>query len=243
MVARDLTAESQDLPDRKYSYSFDERMHGYMLKTFAPHMKGEWALELGCYRGHYTRLLCDTGVKVDVVEGSMENAIMAMQAAPDATFLVTRFEDFKPIRKYDQIHLIHTLEHMDDPVGLLARCRDWLTPEGRLFVAVPNAFAASRQIAVKMGFIDDPWAVTAGERAHGHRRTYDSTSLVYAAVQAGLEHVEHGGIVFKGLANFQMDAALAAGIIDERYLDGCYEIGLEYPDLCSSIYVICRREP
>lgn len=45
---------------------------------------------------------------------------------------------------------------------------------------------------------------------------------------------------FKGLANFQLDAALQAGVINDAYLDGCYQLGLVYPDLCSTIYYVCQ---
>ena len=47
--------------------------------------------------------------------------------------------------------------------------------------------------------------------------------------------------MFKALANFQFDRALEAGIIDEKYLDGIYNLGMIYPQMCASIYLICRK--
>jgi hypothetical protein len=30
-------------------------------------------------------------------------------------------------------------------------------------------------------------------------------------------------------------------IISKEYLDGCYKLGMIYPDLCASIYLICGK--
>jgi len=53
--------------------------------------------------------------------------------------------------------------------------------------------------------------------------------------------VHRSGIFFKALANFQWDQVIPAGIVDEAYLDGCYRLGQRYPDLCSSIFLVCER--
>ena len=49
-----------------------------------------------------------------------------------------------------------------------------------------------------------------------------------------------GGIIFKALANFQMDRARADGIISDAYLDACYQLGMVYPELCASLYAVCE---
>ena len=50
-----------------------------------------------------------------------------------------------------------------------------------------------------------------------------------------------GGIFFKPFANFQFDRMLQQAIIDERYLEGCYALGMQQPDLTASIYMVCSR--
>jgi hypothetical protein len=42
------------------------------------------------------------------------------------------------------------------------------------------------------------------------------------------------------MANFQIDLAVKLGVVSEAYLEGCYQLGLRYPDLCSSIYAVCE---
>ena len=137
--------------------------------------------------------------------------------------------------------MLHTLEHIDDRVGVLAKANEWLSDNGLLFVSSPNANAPSRQIAVRMGLIPHNSAITEGEKAHGHTVTYTLDILEKEAKEAGLQLVSRGGVFFKGLANFQLDKALETGIISPEYLEGCYQLGNVYPDLCSSIYVVCKK--
>jgi hypothetical protein len=49
------------------------------------------------------------------------------------------------------------------------------------------------------------------------------------------------GIFFKALANFQWDKLLKTAIISKEYLEGCYKLGQQYPDLCSSIFLMCEK--
>ena len=138
--------------------------------------------------------------------------------------------------------LTHVLEHIDDRVGLLRRINDeWLADDGRLLLVCPNANAASRQIAVHMGLIEHNAAITPAEAAHGHTITYSLDTLERDAVAGGLRVVHRSGIFFKALANFQWDQVIPAGIVDDAYLDGCYQLGQRYPDLCSSIFLVCER--
>ena len=147
-------------------------------------------------------------------------------------------------KRYDNIILTHVLEHLDDPVLILKRINeDWLAEQGRFFLVCPNANAPSRQIAVKMGLIPHNAAVTPAEAAHGHRCTYTLDTLERDARVAGLRVVQRSGIFFKALANFQWDRLLQTDIISKEYLDGCYQLGQHYPDLCSSIFLMCERGP
>lgn len=242
---RNYDQEAADLPERLYAYNFDYRMHDFMVRAFRQHYrqpKASTALELGCYKGEFTRRLVEDFGEVSVVEASgalIEHARDAVSGR--ARFVQSRFEDYTPEAPVDHVFLLHTLEHLDDPVGVLERIRGWLSERGQLFLVVPNADAASRQIAVKMGLIPFNQAVTAGEDAHGHRATYSFDTLEQVVRAAGLCVRHRQGLLFKGLANFQMDRALAAGIIDDEYLEGCYQLGLEHPRLCSSIFFLCDR--
>jgi SAM-dependent methyltransferase len=240
--SRDLDHEHQDNAQRKYSYDFDGVLRRFMMRSFLPGLPRGRALELGSNRGDFTEIIFPHFPDLTVVEGAAELAA-ATQArlGPRVQVVHSTFERFAPEKLFEAIFLVHTLEHSDDPVGLLARIGRWLAPGGRLVVAVPNANAPSRQIAVKMGLIGYNAAVTEGERQHGHRVTYSFDTLERDVRSAGLAVEQRGGVFFKALANFQLDQAMASGLINEAYLEGCYQLGMQYPELCASIFLVCGR--
>ncbi|HUE12508.1 MAG TPA: class I SAM-dependent methyltransferase [Steroidobacteraceae bacterium] len=239
---RDYNSEHQDNSERQYAYDFDYVLRRYMMRTFAPLLPRGKALELGCFEGETTKLYAEHFNDLTVVEAADSLiAVARTKVPPSVKFIHATIESavLQPI--YDAIFLVHTLEHLDDRVAGLARMRQWLSPAGRLFVVVPNANAASRQIAVKMGLIATNSSVTEGEAAHGHRCTYSLDTLENDVRQAGLKVESRGGIFFKPFANFQFDRMLEHGIIDEGYLEGCYALGMQHADLTASIYMVCSR--
>ena len=49
------------------------------------------------------------------------------------------------------------------------------------------------------------------------------------------------GITSKQLANFQWDIILGeTNALSPEYLEGCYQLGQKYPDLCASIFFLCK---
>lgn len=240
-MSRDLNTEYQDTENRRYAYDFDYIHRDYMIKALACHFRPGNALEMGCYHGEFTRRLLQVFADVTVIEGASDLIEIARSNVGDqARFILGRFEDVELEQRFDNIFLIHTLEHLSEPQPVLEKIRQWLAPGGRLFIVVPNANAASRQIAVGMGMIDFNAAVTEGERSHGHRCTYSLDTLEHEALRAGFQVPQRGGILFKPLANFQFDAAYSSGIIDDAFFDGCYKLGMKYPDLTASVFVVCE---
>jgi SAM-dependent methyltransferase len=240
---RDYDAEFKDTADHRYAYNFDfDVMHKYMMQSFEPFLRPGSVLELGSFKGEFTRRLLPYFDDITCVEASVE-AIAAAQAVLPArvAFLQGTFEKITLPRRYDNIVLTHVLEHLDDPVAVLGRIREnWLTDTGRLFVVCPNANSPSRQIAVKMGLIPNNAAITPAEVAHGHRITYSLDTLERDARSASLKVVHRSGIFFKALANFQWDRLLQTDIVSPEYLDGCFMLGQQYPDLCASIFLVCE---
>ena len=231
---------------RKYAYSFDyDVMHPYMIRSFQPFFRPGSLLELGSFKGEFTRRFLDHFDDITCVEASDEALGEARTKFGDrVNYINSMFETVTLPRRYDNIILTHVLEHLDDPVAILRRINDeWLAEGGRFFLACPNANAPSRQIAVKMGLISHNAAVTPAELEHGHRCTYSLDTLERDAVAAGLKVVHRSGIFFKALANFQWDRLLQTDIISNEYLEGCYQLGQQYPDLCSSIFLLCEKGP
>lgn len=241
---RDYNGEFKDNEGRKYGYSFDyDVMHPYMVRSFEPFFVKGSLLELGSFKGEFTKRLLPFFEDITCVEASDEAIDVAKQTlGQQAAFYNALFEEVSLPRTYNNIIMTHVLEHLDDPVAVLKRVNDeWLADEGNFFLVCPNANAPSRQIAVKMGLISHNDAVTPAEELHGHRITYSLDTLERDAVSAGLKVVFRTGIFFKALANFQWDKLLQTDIISKEYLDGCFALGQLYPELCSSIFLLCKK--
>ena len=244
LTQRDYNQELKDTSDHKYAYNFDfDVMHHYMIESFKHHFVKGNCLELGSFKGDFTKRLIPYFDDITCVEASDEAIEISKQNLKgNITYFNSLFETVELPKKYDNIILTHVLEHIDDPVGLLSRIKnEWLSDEGKLFVVCPNANAPSRQIAVKMGLITHNSAITPAEAEHGHRITYSLDTLERDASEGGLNVIYRSGIFFKALANFQWDQLLNTDIISKEYLDGCFQLGQQYPDLCSSIMLICKK--
>jgi SAM-dependent methyltransferase len=241
---RDYDKEIKDTKEHRYAYNFDfDVMHPFMVRSFQPFFKPGNVLELGSFKGDFTRRLLPFFSDITCVEASGEAISHAKKEFGDKVKLVhALFEEVTLPVRYENIVLTHVLEHLDDPVGVMSRInREWLSDTGRFFLVCPNANAPSRQIAVKMGLISHNSAITPAEREHGHRITYTLDTLERDARAAGLRVVYRSGIFFKALANFQWDRLLNTDIISKEYLEGCYQLGQVYPDLCSSIFLLCEK--
>jgi 2-polyprenyl-3-methyl-5-hydroxy-6-metoxy-1,4-benzoquinol methylase len=243
-MKRNYNQEIKNLPNHKYAYSFDLKvMHPFMIKTFKPFFQGGNLLELGSFSGNFTQRLLPYFKDITCVEASSKAIAAAKKKLGNQVTLIhSLFETAKLPLKYDNIILTHVLEHVDDPIRVLNRINnEWLSKKGRLFLVCPNTNAPSRQIAVNMGLINNARAITPEEKKYGHKRTYTLETLEKDAKTAGLKVIYRSGIFFKALANFQWDKLLKTDIISPEYLEGCYTLGKKYPDLCSSIFLLCEK--
>jgi 2-polyprenyl-3-methyl-5-hydroxy-6-metoxy-1,4-benzoquinol methylase len=241
---RDYNQELSDTIEHKYAYNFDtDIMHHYMIKSFLPFFNGTNVLELGSSKGDFTKRLLNYFEDITCVEASNQAIQIAKdKIANNILYYNSTFEDVILPKKYDNIILTHVLEHIDNPINLLKKIKDkWLSDNGKLFLVCPNANAPSRQIAVKMGLISHNASITQAEHEHGHRITYSLDTLERDVKEAGLDVEYRTGIFFKALANFQWDQLLNTNIVSKEYLDGCFQLGQQYPDLCSSIMLICKK--
>jgi 2-polyprenyl-3-methyl-5-hydroxy-6-metoxy-1,4-benzoquinol methylase len=241
---RNYNQEIKDNKDRKYAYNFDfDIMHPFMMRSFEPYFQNGSLLELGSFKGDFTKLLMRHFEDITCVEASLDAICQAKEKLGNKVKYINElFEEVHLTKKYDNIILTHVLEHIDDPVILLRRIKnEWLSDKGRLFLVCPNANAPSRQIAVKMGLISHNQAVTKAEAEHGHLRTYTLDTLERDVTAANLNVINRQGIFFKALANFQWDMLLNTEIITKEYLEGCYKFGQSNPDLCASIFLLCNK--
>jgi len=246
MNTRDYNEEASDNSSRLDNYGFDLQIRKSLIKRFDKLVGLEpvkSCLEIGSYDGSMTDLLLKSHNFVHIIEPSSEMATLLRERFGDSISVTqSTIEGVGIDQKFDYIYLIHTLEHLDDPVSSLQKIGSLLSDTGGvLFVAVPNARALSRQIAVQMGLMPLHSSVTKGEELQGHRRTYSMDVLQSDLKKAGLNLVSAGGVLLKTLANYQFDAAIETGIVSQEYIDAIYELSEFYPDFSSSIYLIASK--
>ncbi len=115
---RNYNNELSDTKDHKYGYSFDfDVMHPYMLRSFTPFFKSGSLLELGSYKGNFTKRFLPYFEDITCVEASDEAIKVAKtELGENIIFINALFENVVLDRKFDNIILTHVLEHIDDPV-------------------------------------------------------------------------------------------------------------------------------
>jgi SAM-dependent methyltransferase len=218
---------------------FDTAMRGYMARSLQPWLRAGRALQVGCFHGDFTVELAQRYPDLSVVDATQEFLDHTRKrVGRPVKCHVGLFEEYQTKERYDAIFLVHILEHVTQPVAFLGKARKLLAPGGRVYVIVPNGGAASRRVAVKMRVLPTLDALSEADRKHGHRRIYFFDTLQNDMLAAGLGVVASGGIFFKPLANFQFDGLMGGKFISEAFMEGCYRLGAELPELCASLYVV-----
>lgn len=148
--ARDLSVFSTELAaaisDWPTEYHFSASRH-LLLRPLAIR-PGDRVLELGCGCGALTRYLGECGATVHAVEGSPVRAQIAASRCHDLSNVEVYLDDisqFSSASSYDWVLLVGVLEYAPvfssapDPIReCLARAARFLSPNGRLVVAIEN---------------------------------------------------------------------------------------------------------
>ncbi|PYS46233.1 MAG: class I SAM-dependent methyltransferase [Acidobacteria bacterium] len=218
----------------KDQLDFDRRLIQFRYQTLRPHLAGPEGLELGPAEGEMTQFLLPHFTRLTVVDGSQE-LLARINDAPNLVKVHKLFEEFVPDQPFNTIVMEHILEHVEDPVSLVSRVKEWLARGGKLLVGVPNAHSIHRLAAVKMGLLKEPCELNARDRILGHRRVYTPESFRRDLETAGVQVVEKGGVFFKPLSNQQIQDNWT-----EEMIAGFYELGKDFPDYAAELYAICQ---
>ncbi|MBU1309936.1 MAG: class I SAM-dependent methyltransferase [Gammaproteobacteria bacterium] len=187
-------------------------------------------LELGLGHGFTAQLFNAATAHHVIVEGS-QLVIDRFEAANpdlDVELVFSYFEEYESDIQFDVIIMGFILEHVDDPELILQRYRKYLKPDGRIFVAVPNAKSMNRRLGLELGLITDIYSLNDNDHALGHKRQYCRDTLKMHLQNQGYKVVYEEGIylkplplnVLKNLDNF------------EQNLQAMLKVGIEFPDLC-----------
>lgn len=155
------------------------------------------------------------------------------QRFPDSKVEIVQsyFEAFETPERFDVIVFGYILEHVDDPIRILKHFRQFLAPEGKMFVTVPNAEVLNRRLGHLAGMLPDMQQLSEHDLLLGHKRYYTVDSLREDVEQAGYTIKRMEGIYLKPLTTSQM---LSLNL-DERIIQALCLAAIDYPELSCGI--------
>lgn len=237
-----MDKEKEQLDSIASWYSSKQGFYGrlveYGFSSIKPYFVGSTCLELGPADGQMTSLLLNHFKFVTSVDGSesfcknLSEEFKGISGFKVENYL---FEEYEPSESFDVVLATHILEHITDPVYVLRRIRNWLSPHGVLIVLVPNAHSLHRLVAVKMGLLEFSNQLNDLDMALGHRRVYDMQLLSDHLGQAQWHIVAQGGVFYKPLTNQQINDWFTV-----EMMDGFYRLGKDFPEYAAEVYAVCQ---
>jgi len=219
-----------------------QRMIGRM-----PNTSGS-GLQFGCANGFETGLLAKHLNKLDVVDGSSTfiERLKGEEHASNIGFHLALFEDYdhkSTGRTYDYVSCNYILEHVFDTGSILHNIHGMMHEDSLLFVTVPNRMALSRRLALEMGLVASLSDLTENDHKHGHRRTYTLETLIEEVTAAGFHVAKASGIVFKILADFQLNKLLSTGFLTKEHVLGMQSLAQHKENIAysDSIFLVLRK--
>ena len=197
-------------------------------------------LELGLGHGYTTDIFSRQFARHVVLEGSPAVIQTFREKHTDcrAVIVETWFESFATDERFDVIVMGFILEHVDDPLLILSRFRDFLAPGGKMFIAVPNAAVLNRRLGQLAGLLDNLTTLSKNDLLLGHQRFYTVDTLSDIITQAGCGVDRLEGIYLKPFTTSQIVSLQ----LDRKVIDALCSVGIDYPELsCGLLAEISSR--
>ncbi len=122
-MSRNHDEEFSDTQERQYAYDFDVIIREHLLNRTVSFLNPRGlTLEVGAYMGDMTSQILERFPNLTVLEGSSILSESLKTRFGDQISLISGTIEQSLIEtKFDNIFLVHTLEHLDDPVGSLTQ--------------------------------------------------------------------------------------------------------------------------
>lgn len=141
---------------------------------------------------------------------------------------------------FDMVIVGCLLHELPEPDAFLAAVRRRCASHTVLHVNVPNAHSLHRLLAVAMGLIDTPFALSDTQRRMQQRGTYDLAGLQEALATAGFRTLDSGSLFVKPFTHAQMQELQDSGFLTPALLEGLYRLVEWLPAHGSEIYANAR---
>ena len=141
-------------------------------------------LDIGCGNGRFLRMMERHGVPRSSNYGiELDAEVVEPLAREGYRALGGRVEECTavPDSSIDLATMFHVIEHVEDPAGVVARVRDWLSPGGLFAIETPNVDSLDRRL-----FSTGHWG---GYHIPRHWHLFSERTLARLLGNAGLEVV------------------------------------------------------
>jgi len=236
-----LTEEKKRLETIAQYFSMKDGFNGYMNKYRVSKILelcvGETVLDIGSADAFMAEALAPFFKRIVAVDGSTElinRAKVRLRDRSNVELINMLIEDFNTPERFDLVILSFVLEHVSNPVAVLKKAAEFITPDGSMFVMVPNALSLHRRVGVALGILSEHDGLSDEDRRQGHRRVYTEEKLRTDFESANLQILEMGTFFIKPLSNPQMEQ------LDTRIADAFFNISHDLPGLGSMIYAKVR---
>lgn len=165
----------------------EEKVH--VVSKFKELTAKSSVIDIGCGEGWVLKYFKDRGI--DVV-GLDYSAFGCEKNNPDCMSLVLTGDIYKNLnnilddgKKFDLVWLDNVLEHVIDPLDLLAKCNSILSADGVLMVEVPNDFSVLQNYLKEKEYIDKQFWIAYPD----HLSYFNKDGLDNLAREVGLKSV------------------------------------------------------
>lgn len=133
------------------------------------------------------------------------------------------------------------LHEIDTPFEMIMNIRCLCNKDTVVHINVPNACSFHRLLAKHMGIINDVKMLSERNISLQQNKVFDLDELKNMLEESGFRIMESGSYFIKPFSHSQMYEMLKAEILNEKILNGLYDLGEEIQGIGSEIYVNCKR--
>ncbi|NQV23426.1 MAG: class I SAM-dependent methyltransferase [Rhodopirellula sp.] len=143
-------------------------------------------------------------------------------------------------RRFDMILISGLLHEVNHPDEILKHVRKCCNEHTIVHVNVPNADSLHRLLAVEMGLIESPEAISTLQEKLQQQRTFNLKTLKILCEDCGFKTDESGSYFPKYFTHEQMHELMRTGILTPQILDGIFQMSKHIPSYGSEIFVNLR---
>ncbi len=171
-----------------------------------------------------------------IIEGAQEIIEKFQSEIPlysNICIIHTLFEEFSTDEKFDAIEMGFVLEHVDNPLSIIKQYREFLKPDGSIFIAVPNARSLHRLIGNNAGMLNNLYKLSESDLECGHRRYFDMNTIIKLISEAGLKVLHSEGILLKPFSTSQLESLK----LSPNVINALSSVGESLPEISNAIYI------